>query len=435
MDRIPLLAVAGRPVYQSRSPEMFNRAFAADGLAGAYVRLAARTAEDALRFAAGLGLAGLNATSPLKMPLAGLMDELDPAAASIGAVNTVVFKEGKRKGFNTDAAGVIKALETTGLDLRNRRFVVLGAGGAGRAAAFSLKREGAKVTVVNRTFDKACRAAADFGVEAARLPELRGLLSAADGLVVAISGRETPAEPGWLRKGSVLLDARYPESFFSEAASGRGCRVVSGETWLFHQALQAYRLFTGHPASEKAMSEGLRSAGPLRKKANVALIGFSGSGKSAVGGALAGRLGWRFADLDALIEEAEGRTVTEVFAFRGEDGFRRAEAAVLQNLGRKRRWVLSCGGGAVLSEANRALLRQNATVVWLYASLETCLGRVAAETRPLLSGDDPQARAGRLWEVRLPLYGETADLVVGSESPASEVAAEIHEEIGPSLED
>ena len=433
MDNRELFAVAGRPIFQSRSPALFNAAFAADSYPGLYLRLVAPSAGEALSLFRGLGLRGLNVTAPFKSEMAKLVDELDPEAAKIGAVNTILAEGSRLKGFNTDALGAVNALKEKGIELPGQRYIVLGAGGAGRAAARGLVNEGAFVIIVNRTAGKAARAAADVGGQAARVDELPNLLGATDGLIVAIAGSGTPLDPAVLPENLVVLDARYPESPFAAAASQKGCRVLIGEDWLLHQALPAYRLFTGREAPAAAMAEALREGGSPRKKANVALIGFSGSGKSAVGAELAALLGLRFADVDALIEEREGASVAEIFERRGEETFRESERAVLRNLSRKRGWVLACGGGAVLDPEHRLLLRENATVVWLQASLASSLARIAPDSRPLLAGSLPDASVRELWNARFFKYAETADLVVGAEGPVRDVVARIHEEIGPSF--
>jgi len=435
MDKLELFAVAGHPVFHSKSPILFGRGFAAAGYAGAYFRLAARSPEEALAFFRELGLRGMNVTAPFKAAVRGLVDEVDDAAAAIGAVNAVVADGSRAKGCNTDHLGVVGALRAHGVPLPGRLFVVVGAGGAGRAAAYGLTKEGAAVTIVNRTSESAERAAADFGCRSARIEDLERLLGATDGLVSTISTPETPVEAGWLRPDLAVLDAFYPVSSLARAAERRGCRVIRGEDWLLHQALPAFRLFTGLEPPAEAMAEAMRVEWkPERKAANVSLVGFMGSGKSAVAARLAPLLAFRVADIDAAVEKKEGLTVAEIFRRRGEDHFREAERAQLRNIGLQEGWVVSCGGGAALDAGNRALLSENSTVVWLYSSLEACLKRIDPATRPLLSESDPGLAARALMAARLPGYAAVSDLVVRSEEAADTVAAIIHEEIGPSFE-
>ena len=145
----------------------------------------------------------------------------------------------------------------------------------------------------------------------------------------------------------------------------------------------------------------------------LVLVGMMGSGKSTVGRELAGRLGWAFLDSDAQVEASTGSTVAELFAERGEEGFRAEESRVLaEALAGGQPAVVSAAGGTVLAEANRALLRSGGIVVWLRAEPATLAARVGSGAgRPLLGGD-PAARLVELDAVRRPLYEEVADVTV-----------------------
>ena len=242
-------------------------------------------------------------------------------------------------------------------------------------------------------------------------------------------------EDGWLRPGLWVLDARYPESVLARAAAGRGCRYVPGEEWLLHQALPAYRLFTGREAPASEMAEALdKAVKPDRKKKGLALVGFMGCGKTDVGRRLAGRLGFHFVDLDRRVEEREGRGVGALFESRGETGFRAAEKAALAGLLPGREVVLACGGGALLAEENRRTLADNFLVVWLEAGLAACLERIAPGSRPLLEEGGNDGRGEKLMAARRPGYALTADLVVDAEGSLEETAEVILEEARPVLE-
>ncbi|RMH60341.1 MAG: shikimate kinase [Zetaproteobacteria bacterium] len=142
------------------------------------------------------------------------------------------------------------------------------------------------------------------------------------------------------------------------------------------------------------------------------MIGLMGAGKSSVGRALAAALGLPFLDLDAYIVAQQGCTIPEIFAARGEQGFRAIESAALQAvLGR--RCVLATGGGIVLQARNRALLRAHPPVIWLRAHPAVLATRIAGDAnRPLIAGGDALARLTELAAERDPLYAQCADLVV-----------------------
>lgn len=157
----------------------------------------------------------------------------------------------------------------------------------------------------------------------------------------------------------------------------------------------------------------------------MALIGMMGSGKSTVGLWLARSEGLRFVDLDAAIEEREGRSISEIFAADGEERFRDIEQEVLaQCLESSEQLVVSCGGGVVLRPKNRAQLRDRAWVCWLRASIDTLGQRVSSgDSRPLL-GDDPIADLTAISSARSDLYTETAHEIVDVDGLEAEQVAE-----------
>lgn len=160
---------------------------------------------------------------------------------------------------------------------------------------------------------------------------------------------------------------------------------------------------------------------------NVYLVGMMGAGKTTVGRALAPRLGLGFVDTDRILVERTGVPIVTIFEIEGEEGFRRREAAVLAELSALGRRVVATGGGMVLSEANRDLMRATGTVVYLRARAEALWQRMRHDTtRPLLATPDPRATIAELLEKREPLYRQAAHLIVdtGAQS-ASTLAARV----------
>lgn len=162
---------------------------------------------------------------------------------------------------------------------------------------------------------------------------------------------------------------------------------------------------------------------------NVFLVGMMGAGKSTVGKALARRLGRDFVDCDREIVERTGVPISTIFEIEGEAGFRRRETAVLAGFASRRGAVVATGGGAVLAEGNRKLMREHGTVVYLRAALDHLHERTRHDTaRPLLAKGDRRATLAALLEARDPLYREVAHIVVESGSPsASSLAGRIAE--------
>jgi len=154
---------------------------------------------------------------------------------------------------------------------------------------------------------------------------------------------------------------------------------------------------------------------PLHR-GNLFLVGLPGAGKSTLGRQLARKLGKRFVDADAELEQRLGVTITTIFEIEGESGFRDREELVLADLTCMANIVLSTGGGAVLRPGNRARLKENGTVVYLHAEPSTLYGRIRHNrNRPLLRTADQLARLAELYAVRDALYRETAAFVVESE--------------------
>ena len=160
---------------------------------------------------------------------------------------------------------------------------------------------------------------------------------------------------------------------------------------------------------------------------NIFLVGMMGAGKTTVGRALARRLHLEFVDTDTTLVERTGVPVAVVFEIEGEAGFRRRETAILAELAHARGQVIATGGGAVLAEENRRIMRARGTVVYLRTTLEHLWERTRRDTnRPLLANDDPRGTLAKLLQEREPLYGETAHLIVDSgEQSAAALAGRI----------
>lgn len=146
---------------------------------------------------------------------------------------------------------------------------------------------------------------------------------------------------------------------------------------------------------------------------NIYLVGLMGAGKTTVGKMLARHTGKFFCDSDQEIKNKTGVSIPHIFEVEGEAGFRVRESAVLKELTQMRNIVLATGGGAVLAEQNRAMLRNNGTVIYLRASVDDLWARTRHDkNRPLLQTEDPHAKLSELFAVRDPLYKEVADIVV-----------------------
>ncbi len=418
MNKTKIFASTGRPIMQSISPQLHNAAYHALGLDAVYIRLAAENAKLALQAAKQIGMSGLNVTTPYKNDFVGLMDSLDSSALRIGAVNTVKISNGRTKGFNTDGNGVTGALLADGIRIKGKKTVVLGAGGAAMAATYALCASGAKVTVANRTFEKAKALAKKFGCAACSLGEkdLAGAFDGAGIIVSALSTTERVVPKKLFAKNMVVLEAMYSrESALVSDAKAAGCKVIHGRQWLLWQGTRAFEIFTNRKAPAKAMANALAKK-RHDEKSNIALVGFMGSGKTKTAKQIARLAGLKFIETDAKIEKKAGKSINEIFAHGGEKEFRRLERQTIGIAAKSKNSVISCGGGAVLDARNARALAKTCVMVWLWANPDEILRRVDKEKhRPLLNVKDKKGKIESLLNRRIPKYAACADLAVGTQ--------------------
>jgi shikimate dehydrogenase len=272
-----LFGVLGDPVDHSLSPAMHNAAFAASELPYLYLRfrVPADALPDALAEARRLGMGGLNLTLPLKEAALALVDDLTPEARRVGALNTIVFDDGRLRGDNTDARGFLRALEGR-VPLDHAHVVVVGAGGSARAVGTALATSGVShVTIANRTIGRAgdlARALEALGPVRTTVTSLDALedgIGLSDArLVVNTTSVGLAAEPISVRHGAtphdcVFMDLVYgaqPTPFLRAAARARR-RTLDGSDMLLHQGAFAFEAWTSKPAPLDAMRRALISAG------------------------------------------------------------------------------------------------------------------------------------------------------------------------------
>ncbi len=179
---------------------------------------------------------------------------------------------------------------------------------------------------------------------------------------------------------------------------------------------------TDRAADENDLNTRFANGSRKLQSGNLILVGMMGSGKTTMGKALAKHLDKMFVDSDDEIQKRTGVTISHIFDVEGEAGFRQREAAVLRDLVGRNNMVLATGGGAVLADQNRELLRQNGVVIYLKASLHDLWQRTRHDRgRPLLQTEDPQAKLAGLLEQREPLYREVADITVQSGKQSAQV--------------
>ncbi|OPY67404.1 MAG: Shikimate dehydrogenase [Syntrophorhabdus sp. PtaU1.Bin050] len=412
-----VFAVAGNPVLHSKSPLMFRAAFEALSVDAAYTRLAASDGRDIVDTMKAIGISGINITSPFKEEIAPFLDHVDDRARRLGAVNTVVATKGRTEGYNTDVEGAKNAFLMNGVDLSGTKVVILGAGGAAKAAALGFIEEGARTVICNRNIEKAERIAKEFGCRAAPLGKIGEELKDADiflSCLPALEGRIVDGRD--LTERLVVLDAYYQgETYLVRNAREKGCKVIDGREWLLFQGTEAFARFTGRKPPIEVMRKALYEEA-TGNKGNIALIGFMGTGKTSVACDLGKLMGKPVVDIDALIEAEAGRSIAEIFKTEGEHAFRDIEKLEVRKVSGISGTVIACGGGVVVDRENVAALKENCLVVWLWADRDTIRERVGDNgERPLLAGARREHVMDVIFAERIPLYAHAADLVVGTD--------------------
>ena len=273
--RTKLCCVIGDPVEHSLSPVMHNAAFKELNLDFVYVAFTVRKDElkNAIAGARSLQVHGLNVTMPHKTAIMKHLDEIDPTAKSIGAINTVLNAEGKLVGYITDGVGAIKALKENSVSLEGKKLLLLGAGGAAKAIAFHAAQEVEELEILNRTAQKANDLAEalhkkfDKKVSGNMLSSetIKKELEDTDILVNATSVGMHPnvnqslVDSTWLRPDLYVMDIIYNplETKLAKDAKSVGANVVSGIEMLVYQGAVSFEIWTNRPAPVKVMKEAI----------------------------------------------------------------------------------------------------------------------------------------------------------------------------------
>lgn len=455
-----ICGLIGNPVKHTLSPLIHNSLSDMFGINMVYVpfEVNENDVKAAVKGALALDIKGLNVTVPYKSEVIPYLDDIDPLAKSIGAVNTLVrTANGGFKGYNTDVTGLYHAMQDEGIDLEGEVVVILGAGGVARPTAFLCADKGAKkVYILNRTFEKAECVADEVNtaldtdvVIPMKLEDYKRVLMAHDkfialqctsvGLFPDVNSAVIEDKEFYEHISCALDEVYRPlETKFMKLAKEAGARTFSGLKMLLYQGIDAYELWhadDGIKVTKEQADVVYRSLMlDVVGASNIILEGFMGSGKSAVSALLADELSMELVDTDEIIEETEGCTINEIFEKEGEKAFRDMETDLLEAItgDHWREFVISLGGGMPVREENRRLLRKAGKIVFLKASPETIYERVKGDDkRPLLRCEDPLSKIKELMASRMEAYEDAADIVVDTDNKTvQEVVNEIVDKLG-----
>jgi shikimate dehydrogenase len=257
--------IFGRPVAHTLSPAMYNAAFQALGLNAVYVPFAVQDLGRAVQGLRGLDLAGVSVTIPFKEEIIPLLDEVEEQARRIRAVNTVVNRNGRLWGANTDWEGALAALRDQ-TEVAGRHVLVVGAGGGGRAIVYAIRQEGGEVTVTDQDENRARTLAREFGANHLPLEQaVQGpatILINATPVGMAPHHGGIPLPPDNLKQFQVVMDIVYHplQTRLLQEAAIRGCRTINGLQMLVYQGARQFELLTGRPAPVKTMRQAALAA-------------------------------------------------------------------------------------------------------------------------------------------------------------------------------
>ena len=356
---------------------------------------------------------GLNVTIPYKKTVIPYCDELTEAAKSIGSVNTIVKRpDGTLLGHNTDYDGFMWLLKNAGADVKGKKAVVLGTGGASVTVQAALRNMGAaQVVVVSRSGE-------DNYENISRHSDAKILVNATPVGMYPKTG-VSPVDLDSFTALECVFDVVYnpAKTQLLLEAEKRGIPCANGLGMLVAQAKAACERFTGQPiADEKVYTI---KAEMERNTRNVMLIGMPGSGKSTVGAALAESLGRKLVDVDERIVEMAGCSIPEIFSKDGEEGFRQIEHQALCEVSKESGLVIATGGGVVTRRENLDPMRQNSLIVWLLRDLSLLPkdGRPLSQTNSLTE----------MFKVREPMYRAAADCIADNNGSLEDTLKQIME--------
>lgn len=360
------------------------------------------TEEEIAPFFEKKDFAAINVTIPYKQTVIPYLDSISEVAERIGAVNTIVNKEGKLCGYNTDYYGMKALIERIGIDLTGKKVLVLGTGGTSKTARVVAADLGAaKILTVSRrktdnciTYEEAVQEHADANVIINTTPS---------GMYPDCESR--PIDITEFTQLIGVVDVVYNPLCTNLVldAKQRGIDAEGGLYMLVMQAVVAVERFLDTTIAKEVADQVFASI--YASKGNVVLTGMPGSGKSTVGKRL-NIEGFEFVDTDEEIEKRCRCSIKELIQEKGEEYFRDLETEVIREVSSVNCRIISTGGGAVLKEENVRALKRNGKLYFLNADLSRLQ---ATDSRPL---SDTQEKLAGLYAERMSIYTGTADVIV-----------------------
>lgn len=366
----------------------------------------------------------INVTIPYKQDVIPYCDVLDDSAKKIGVVNTIVNRDGKLFGYNTDFAGFLYNLNAHDIILKDKKVMICGSGGTCKTVTAVAQHMGAKeILVVSRskkentvTYEE-CIHHKDVDVIVNASP--KGMYP---------NNGESPLDLSNFPNCKAVVDVIYNplKTRLLQQAEQLGMKAVNGLEMLVAQAKFAVEHFLSTEIPDHKIDQITLEL--LKQLTNIVLIGMPSSGKTLTGQALCKYIDKTFIDTDAVIVKRAGMSIKEMFAQYGEAHFRQLEHDVIEELSKQNGLIIATGGGSIKNEENIRNLKQNGVVMFIDRDLEHLL---VTDDRPLSKDTDAVAK---LYEERYPLYTKYGDLRVPNNYPMEISQQELDELMNTILE-
>ena len=404
----------GRTLGHSFSPRIHS------ALGNTNYELFEREPSQLQEFFAAPELQGINITIPYKVNAFEACDVVDPRAERIGCVNTMVRKEGKWHGYNTDYDGFVFTLQHAGIDVAGKECIILGDGASSATVHVALEDLGAK-NIVHLS-----RKTAPFYGDAPNYYETAQIIINCTPIGMYPHNPANLIDITQFSKLEGVVDLIYNprRTILLLQAEMMEIPHCDGLPFLVAQGVEAANLFQGESFGTKEIEQILRDM--RREKENIILIGMPGVGKTTVGKALAEKMGHTSIDVDQELEKEIGDISTYITE-QGEPAFREKESEMIAKLGTQTGLVISTGGGCVTVPKNYAHLRQNGRLYQLTQPIEN----LSTSGRVLSSGGLDRLR--ELEEIRTPMYESFAQCIVEHHRNARETIAAILEDFETNL--
>jgi len=323
----------------------------------------------------------INITAPYKIESIKYLDSISNLAKQVGCVNTVINQNGRLIGYNSDVYGLICAIKHFSIDVENKHVLVLGSGGASKAAQYACNVLNAKkIFVVSRSGDINYSNVYDLDANVIINATPFGTEQIDNNTLIDISK---------FNNLESVIDMVYNplNTALMQQAKSLGLKHINGLFMLVDQARISEKLFNKKIDSEidTSYEESVDVYNKIKLGfENIVLVGMPGVGKTTLGKELAKRIGKSFVDIDDEIEKREGMIIPDIFSTKGEDEFRRIESEVIKDVCLNANQVIASGGGAILSENNRFYMQLKGTIVWIRRDVS----KLETKGRPLSKNEE-----------------------------------------------